>query len=196
MRHSGNRPHVNAGPAPLNWKPAHLEEHSLMHGHGPATWDREKFFPGDSELARRMRAFDWTRTDLGQPESWPQNLRGVVSLCLTSRSPILLWWGLNFTLLYNDACVSILGESMHPRCLGAAGRDCWENLWEVVGPTLECVRATGQGARSEAFSFFVARTLPREEVYLRFTFEPILATDGRTVDGIFSQATDVTDEII
>ncbi len=168
----------------------------MMHGHHPAPREREPFFPGDSELARRMRAFDWTRTDLGQPESWPQNLRGVVSLCLASRSPILLWWGPNFTLLHNDGCVPFLGESRYPRCLGAAGRDCWEELWEVVGPALESVRATGQGTRSEAFPFFVARTLPREEVYLRFTYDPILASDGRTVDGIFSPCTDVTDEII
>jgi hypothetical protein len=113
----------------------------MLHGYDPALPECEQFFPGDSELARRMRAFDWTRTDLGKPESWPQNLRGVVSLCLTSRSPILLWWGPNFTLVFNDACVPVLGESRHPRCLGAAGRSSWEELWEVVGPTLESVRA-------------------------------------------------------
>ena len=67
---------------------------------------------------------------------------------------------------------------------------------EVVCPTLVNVRATGQGARSEALPFFVARTLPHEEVYLRFTYDPMLASDGRTVDGIFSRCTEVTDEII
>ena len=66
----------------------------------------------------------------------------------------------------------------------------------MLGPTLESVRATGQGARSEAFPFFVARTLPHEEVYLRFTYDPMLASDGRTVDGIFSVCTEVTDEVI
>src|SRR5579871_6036857 len=139
----------------------------MIDGHDPAPLEREPFFPGDSELARRMREFDWTRTQLGPLASWPQDLRGLLSLCLKSRSPILLWWGPNFNLLYNDACVPFLGESRHPRWLGAAGRDCWEKLWDVVGPTLESVRATGQGARSEAFPFLVARTLPREEVYLR-----------------------------
>ena len=46
--------------------------------------------------------------------------------------------------------------------------------------TLETVRATGQGALSEALPFFAARTLPREEVYIRSTYDPILANDGRT----------------
>lgn len=169
--------------------------HSMLHGYHPALPEREQFFPGESELARRMRAFDWTATDLGPPESWPQNLRGVVNLCLTSRSPIVLWWGPNFNLLYNDACAPFLGESGHSR-LGAAGRDGWEELWKAVGPALERVRATGQGARSEPFRLFVARTLPREEVFLRFTHDPILASDGQTVDGIFSFFTDVTEEIV
>src|SRR5579871_864870 len=104
----------------------------MMHAHDPALLDREQLFPGDSELACRMRAFDWSGTDLGQPESWPQHLRGVIRLCLTSRSPILLWWGPNFTLLYNDACVPFLGESRHPRYLGAVGRNCWEDVWKPV----------------------------------------------------------------
>src|SRR6476620_7416974 len=134
-------------PCSLNWKQAQLAGYCMMHSHGPAPPGREPFFPGDSELARLMRAGEWTSTDLGQPESWAQNLRAVVSLCLTSRSPIMLWWGPNFALLYNDACVPFLGESRHPRCLGAAGRGCWEELWEVIGRTLESVRATGQGTR-------------------------------------------------
>src|SRR5690349_16902914 len=55
----------------------------------------ERLFPGDSEMAGRMRAFDWSKTDLGPPKGWPENLRVAVSLCLTSRFPILLWWGAN-----------------------------------------------------------------------------------------------------
>ena len=61
-----------------------------------------RILPGDSEMARRMRAFDWSGADLGLPQSWPQNLRIAVSLCLTSRFPIVLWWGANHTVLYND----------------------------------------------------------------------------------------------
>ena len=45
----------------------------------------ERLFPGDSEMAGRMRALDWSTSDLGPPESWPENLRVAVRLCLTSR---------------------------------------------------------------------------------------------------------------
>ena len=33
----------------------------------------ERLFPGDSEMARRMRALDWAATDFGPPENWPEN---------------------------------------------------------------------------------------------------------------------------
>ena len=159
--------------------------------------DLLRIFPGHSELAARMRKFDWSSTDLGPPGMWPANLRIAVSICLTSRFPILLWWGPNFTVLYNDAYIPFLGESKHPRYLGAAGRECWAEIWDVIEPMLEGVRSTGQAITwSDAFPFFFARKLPREEVYVRFTYSPILASDGRTVEGIFTPCTEITDEII
>ncbi|MHC5675261.1 hypothetical protein [Nostoc sp.] len=39
----------------------------------------EQYFPGDSELANRMRALDWSQTDLGSPRKWPENLRVAVA---------------------------------------------------------------------------------------------------------------------
>jgi hypothetical protein len=42
-------------------------------------------FPGDSEMAGRMRAFDWAASDFGPVEHWPETLRAAVRLCLTVR---------------------------------------------------------------------------------------------------------------
>ena len=57
----------------------------------PLQADRHDLFSGDSEMARRMRQLDWTSTEVGPPEQWPENLRLEVSLCLTSRFRIVLW---------------------------------------------------------------------------------------------------------
>ncbi len=40
-----------------------------------------------------MRALDWERTPLGPPAAWPANLRTAVSLCLTSRIPVVRQMG-------------------------------------------------------------------------------------------------------
>ena len=50
-------------------------------------------FPGDSEMASRMRAHPWAETALGEPSAWPGSLSVACRLCLTSRFPMVLWWG-------------------------------------------------------------------------------------------------------
>ena len=153
-------------------------------------------FPGDSEMAGRMRAFDWSATDLGPPAGWPGHLRLALSLCLTSRFPILIWWGPAFTVLYNDAYVPFLGPAKHPRVLGRPGREVWAEIWDTIGPMLAGVRATGSATWSDDFPFLFAREVPREEVYVRFTYGPILAADGRTVDGVFCPCTETTGQVV
>ena len=96
----------------------------------------EHIFPGDSELARRMRAFEWAQTDLGAPEQWPTNLRVAVGICLTSRFPMTVWWGSNLRLFYNDAYIPFLGPK-HPTALGRPGRETWGEIWHQIGPMIE-----------------------------------------------------------
>jgi len=45
----------------------------------------DRIFPGGSEMAKRMLAFDWAKTSLGPPDAWPQNLKAAISQCLGSR---------------------------------------------------------------------------------------------------------------
>ena len=78
----------------------------------------ERLFPGDSQMAVRMRAFDWSASDFGPPENWPENLRVAVSICLPCQFPIVIWWGPKFCLLFNDAYLPWLSEAKHPRVLG------------------------------------------------------------------------------
>jgi hypothetical protein len=61
-------------------------------GNNVSSSQLERLFPGDSEMAVRMRAYDWAATDFGPPENWPENLRVAVSICLPCRYPIVLWW--------------------------------------------------------------------------------------------------------
>jgi hypothetical protein len=44
--------------------------------------------PGDSEMARRMRALDRSVTPLGPLPGWQQNLRVALGICLTSQFPM------------------------------------------------------------------------------------------------------------
>ncbi len=143
-----------------------------------------------------MRELDWTTTDLGPPNEWPQNLRTAVGLCLTSRFPIVIWWGPNRSVLYNDAYIPFLGETKHPRVLGHSGYECWEEIWPTIGPLLESVYATGEATWADDQLFFFARKLPCEEVHVRFTYGPIFTDDGSKVGGVFCPCTEITEEIV
>ena len=67
-----------------------MEQHNDVRGSAAAS-ALERLFPGDSEMAGRVRAFDWSKTPLGPAESWSPALRTVVRLMLANRLPMLLW---------------------------------------------------------------------------------------------------------
>jgi hypothetical protein len=64
-------------------------------------------------MARRMREYPWAGSPLGEPRDWPASLRTAVRICLTSRFPIIVWWGEDLRFLYNDAYLPLLGNK-HP----------------------------------------------------------------------------------
>ncbi|MGH7793797.1 MAG: sensor histidine kinase [Candidatus Binatia bacterium] len=157
--------------------------------------NKDRLFPGHSEMARRMRDFDWSKSDLGPPESWPQNLRVAIGICLTSRFPMHVWWGPQLTLFYNDAYISFLGKSKHPAVLGRSGREAWSEIWDTIGPMIDTVLATGEASWSEDILMFFDRELPKKEVYVTFSFSPVFG-DGNNVDGMFCACTETTEKLV
>ncbi len=90
----------------------------------PSTEDAEQAFPGDGEMARRMRAHDWATTPFGEPSQWPSSLQTACRICLTSSLPMLVWWGEDLYFLYNDTYRPFLGTGAagRPRPAGAGSR--------------------------------------------------------------------------
>ncbi len=146
---------------------------------------------GGGHMGELMRAKDWSQTPLGPAESWPQSLRTAVSICLNSNFPILVWWGRNLVMLYNDAYRPILGSLKHPHALGQPGRECWPEIWPIIGPMLESVLASGVATWSEDQMLTVDRSGFREECYFTYSYSPIRDEDG-SVGGVFGAVTETT----
>jgi signal transduction histidine kinase/GAF domain-containing protein len=153
------------------------------------------FLAGDGEMARRMRALDWSKSPLGPPAHWPQSLKTAVGVCLSSLHPIEIWWGPEFVRLYNDGYRPILGANKHPQFLGRPGQECWGEIWDVIGPMLEGVRATGQATWSEDFPLMLERNGYLEETYFTFSYAPLREADG-AVGGIFCACTETTARVL
>ncbi len=155
----------------------------------------ERLFPGNSEMSRRMCAFDWSKSDLGSPETWPQNLCIAIGICLTSRFPMHVWWGPSLTLFYNDAYISFLGRVKHPSVLGRSGQEAWPELWDTIGPMIHEVFTAGNASWSEDILMFFDRELPKEEIYATFSFSPVFGESNK-VEGMFCACTETTEKII
>lgn len=154
------------------------------------------FLAGNSEMAVRARALDWSNTPVGEPATWPQSLKTAVSICIGSRYPIVVWWGHPaYTMFYNDGYVPILGVKKHPGWLGRSGRECWSEIWPIVGPMLDSVFATGEATWSEDLLLVMDRNIPREENYFTFSYSPI-HDDADAVGGIFCACYETTGRVI
>ncbi len=150
---------------------------------------------GDSEMAALMRSIDWAATPIGSVENWPQSLRTSVSICLHSRFPILIWWGPELVMLYNDAYRPILGTTKHPRAMGQCGQECWPEIWHIIGPMLMDVLATGSATWSDDQLLVLDRNGYLEECYFTFSYSPIRDESGG-VGGVFCAVTETTQQVL
>jgi PAS domain S-box-containing protein len=141
-----------------------------------------------------MRAYDWGASPLGSADRWPQSLRTAVRILLTSQHPMFIWWGADLIQFYNDAYRQTMGPERHPSALGQRGKDCWEEIWDIIGPQIETVMR-GEGATwNENQLVPVTRHGKREDVWWTYGFSPIddaKAPNG--VGGVLVVCNDVTD---
>ncbi|HTY70136.1 MAG TPA: ATP-binding protein [Alphaproteobacteria bacterium] len=153
-----------------------------------------EFLAGGGEMGELMRAHDWSRSPLGSPDTWPDALKMAVSICLNSRFPMVLWWGPEFVMLYNDAWRPVLGTTKHPSGLGRPGVESWPEIWHIIGRQMTEVLA-GEASWSEDLLLPVDRFGYLEEAYFTYSYSPIKHADGR-IGGVFSAVTETTGRVL
>jgi len=142
-----------------------------------------------------MRALDWSQTAVGPVEAWPQSLRTVLSILLTSPHPIFVWWGKDFVNFYNDAYRPILGATKHPQALGGSARECWKEIWDVVGPLAEAAMARGESTFISDGLLCMDRYGYLEETYFTYAYSPIRDESGG-VGGVFCACSENTERVL
>jgi PAS domain S-box-containing protein len=161
----------------------------------PPAHSASGLFAAGGMMGELMAAKDWSRTPLGPVDQWPSSLRTSLDVCLRSRFPILVWWGGDLVMLYNDAYRPMLGQSKHPLALGAKGREIWPEIWHIIGPMLHGV-LEGRGATwSHNQLLLLHRNDYLEECYFTFSYSPI-AGDAGGVGGVFTAVYETTEQVI
>src|SRR5258706_2910165 len=149
---------------------------------------------GGGEMGALIRARDWSRMPLGPLEGWQQSLRTAVGMLVASRAQIILFWGPDFIVLYNDAYRPVFGGK-HPDALGLPGREAWSEIWEhQLGPLLEGVVRTGDAYWATDLLFAIQRHGYLEETYFDISYDPVRDESGK-VAGVYCIVTETTGRV-
>ena len=146
-------------------------------------------------MAALMAATDWANTPLGAVDRWPQSLRTMVRVLLTSRFAMWMGWGADLTFFYNDAYGAKTLGAKHPWALGRPSREVWAEIWPDIGPRIERVLTTGQATWDDQLLLFLERNGYPEETYHTFSYSPATDDHGR-ICGNFCVVTEETARVL
>ena len=153
------------------------------------------FLQGGGEMGARMRALDWSKSPLGPVDAWPQSLRSTVSMLLPSKAQIVVFWGPEFVVLYNDAYRPVFGAK-HPHALGLPGAQAWSEIWDSqLHPLLAGVARTGEAFWAKDLLFEIERHGFPEETYFDVSYDPVRVESGE-VGGVYCIVTETTDRVV
>lgn len=166
-----------------------------MHPVENTLTDKLLFLKGGGEMGEIIRSFNWAGTPIGPPGQWPQSLGTTLGIVLHSAFPMFLFWGEDLICFYNDAFRPSLGiDGKHP-AIGKKGKEVWAEIWELVGPMIMGVMATGEPVYFEDQLIPFYRNGRMEEIYWTFSYSPAYGDNGK-INGVFVTCTETTGKVI
>jgi two-component system sensor histidine kinase VicK len=154
------------------------------------------FLNGGGERGKVLRAFDWSTTSLGDPQTWKQCLKTTVGIVLNSKSPMLLVWGNELIGFYNDAFLSIPGDgALSTLSPGATGGSLWKESWTKIEPSIMEVMNGGDGAWVEDLLLSAYRKGKLQDIYVTLSYNPVQDEDGM-IAGVLITCNETTQKVL
>jgi signal transduction histidine kinase len=150
---------------------------------------------GVGEMAALTRAYDWAATPVGPIAIWPESLLVTVNMLLSSRHPMFLWWGEELIQFYNDAYRPSIREDKHPSALGQRGKECWPEIWPIIGPQIDAVMTQGAASWHENQLVPIHRHGKLEDVYWTYGYSPVRDSGG-VIRGTLVVCTETTASVL
>jgi signal transduction histidine kinase len=148
---------------------------------------------GDSEMAQRIRAYNWQTTGLNTIDTWPQSLVTAVNIMLQSPVPIVMLWGKDGIMIYNDA-YSVFAGGRHPRLLGSKVVEGWPEVADFNRNVMK------HGLQGKTLSYKDQQlTLYRndipEEVWMDLSYSPVIDESGKP-GGVWAIVVETTQRVL
>ena len=164
----------------------------MMHEEAP-TARINHLIAGHSEMAARIRSYNWSRTSLGPIEDWSETLLATVNLMLHSPFPTILSWGAEMVFLYNDAAITTL-TAKHPNALGGLYCDVFREAWDLVSADLEACLYRGETAVRDNIFIPILLNGVLEDQYFSYSLIPVYE-NGR-ITGVYDAFRNVTETVM
>jgi PAS domain S-box-containing protein len=139
-----------------------------------------------------IRDFDWSATSLGPIETWPRYMRSMIALALRTPQPIVMLWGPDGILIYNDGYAGFAG-ARHPALLGAKVLEGWPEAADLNRRVLATCLAGGVLSLREQ-RLALNRRGTFEDCWLDLDYMPILDEADRPV-GVYAVVIEITERI-
>ena len=92
------------------------------------------FLAGGGEMGALTRAHRLVGKPAGAARDLAAKPADGGAHLLNTNHPMFIWWGRRLIQFYNDAYRQTMGPERHPSALGQRGRECWAEIWHIIGP--------------------------------------------------------------
>lgn len=138
------------------------------------------FLAGGGELSDLILALDWAQTPLGAIENWSSILRTSVSIALRSPVPIVMLWGDQGIMLYNDAYSAFAG-ARHPKLLGSPVLKGWPEVSEFNDHVMQTVLGRGETLAFRDQELRLHRSGRPDQAFMNLDYSPIIDECGSPI---------------
>ena len=145
------------------------------------------------ETGRLIADFDWSHTPLGPVTAWPESLRTATGILLRSPVPIVMLWGEDGYMIYNDA-YSVFAGGRHPQLLGSKVREGWAEIADFN----DNVMKVGLAGKTLAYTnqeLTLNRAGKPEQVWMNLDYSPVPDESGRPA-GVIAIVVETTQQVL
>src|SRR5262245_60907546 len=150
------------------------------------------FLSNGGMMADLIASYDWSRS-LGPIANWPQSLKTTVSFLIHSPVPIVLLWGSDGIMLYNDAYSGFAG-GRHPTLLGSKVREGWPEIADFNDNVMKVGLAGGTLSYSDQ-ELSLNRTGVPEPVWMNLDYSPVYDETGQP-GGVIAIVVETTKRVL
>ncbi len=143
-------------------------------------------------MAALIARHDWSRS-LGSIDGWPQSLKTTVGLMLHSPVPLVLLWGADGIMLYNDA-YSIFAGNRHPSLLGSKVLEGWPEAADLNAHVMATCMAGGTLQYKDLELALNRRGQP-EPGWMDLFYSPVIDENGKP-GGVIAVVVETTDKVV